>query len=81
MASNLKTIIAENAEAIENASGAEKAMAILAFASFLTSRALSILLDIHARGELDDQGALDMAKQHDAEAQAAWEKLKSETGG
>lgn len=79
MASNLKQIIVKQADAIESASGTDKAMAILAFASFLTSRALTIFVDVQSRGNLDDQAALDLAKKHDQEAKDAWAKLQAET--
>lgn len=79
MASNLKAIIIENANTIEQATGTDKAMAILALTTFLLNRGLAVMFDIRARGELDDQGALDLAKKHDAEAKEAWAKLKAET--
>lgn len=79
MASELKKIFDEQASQIESLTGTEKALAVLAFGSFLTGRALTILTELQGRTDLDDQGVIDLARKHDAEAKAAWEKLKAET--
>lgn len=79
MASELKNIFLAQANDIESLTGSEKALAILAFASFLTGRALVILTELQARADLDDQELIDLAKRHDAEAKAEWEKLKAAT--
>lgn len=79
MASELKKILDAQASQIESLTGSEKALAILAFSSFLTGRALVILTELQSRADLDDQEMIEMAKRHDAEAKAAWEKLKADT--
>lgn len=79
MASELRKLFLAQAEEIEGLAGMEKALAILAFGSFLTGRGVLVISDLTVRPGLDDQGVIDLAKKHDAEAKEAWEKLKAET--
>lgn len=75
---NLDKILISESQRIAGLTGSEKALALLAFASFLTSRGVVVLNDIHARGGLDDQGVLDAARRHDKEAADAWAALQGQ---
>lgn len=79
MASEISKILRAQADAVDAASGTEKALALLALGSFLTSRALLLLTDVQGRDGLDDQQVLDLAREHDRQAADAWSALKAAT--
>jgi hypothetical protein len=78
LATKLDKIIIDEAHRIANLSGTEKMLAYLAFGSFIAGRGIVILNELNARGGLDDQGAIDAAKRHDAESADAWKALQAQ---
>jgi hypothetical protein len=80
MPTKLNEIIKEQADNLDNLTGADKAMAIFAFAEYLLGRGVVVMSDVQSRAGLDDQGLLDLAKRHDDEAAAAWKALQAANG-
>lgn len=74
---NTITIAKQQLTAAEGLTGIDQLFAIIALGQFLLGRGFIVLSDVQAHGALDDQGVLDAAKAHDAEAAEAWKALSN----
>lgn len=79
MGTNVVGIAKDQLATAEKKTGMEQVLALMALGQFLLNRGLVVIQDVQARSAFDDQGVLDAARRHDAEAADAWKVIESAT--